>query len=126
MFQIAHHHLVWFTGLICDELSAANQSAFKVQNRLTKENTKKVPSTFFTSSHYSISTVPCTPVCLFLICPVLLDPRHPDLPVPPCHSLCLRVKSQQEKVFTHTLNMTVLSSRYYYAVMLLVKQRGVI
>ena len=41
MFQIARRHLVWFTGLTCDELSAANQSAFKVQNRQTKEKKKK-------------------------------------------------------------------------------------
>ena len=39
--QIARRHLVWFTGLTCDELSAANQSAFKVQNRQTKEKKKK-------------------------------------------------------------------------------------
>ena len=42
MFQIARRHLIWFTGLTYDELSAqgaTNQSAFKVQNRQTKEKT---------------------------------------------------------------------------------------
>ena len=45
MFQIAHRHLFWFTGLTCDELAvsqgAANQSAFKVQNRQHKDKKKK-------------------------------------------------------------------------------------
>ena len=41
MFQIARRHLVWFTGLTCDELSAVNQSAFKVENRQHEDKKKK-------------------------------------------------------------------------------------
>ena len=48
MFQIAHRHLVWFTGLTCDELSAkvprTNQrSKCKISNTTTKKKKKTKP-----------------------------------------------------------------------------------
>ena len=94
MFQIARCHLVWFTGLTCDELSAANQSAFKVQNRQTKEN-KQQPSPFYdaapsaqvisillqTSTSWpslrDLSLIRGEGWCIFvLICMFFKDPPH--------------------------------------------------